>query len=48
MQETLNVLTRKLGPPMAREDAQAALDDVLVPTWRSQPSPALYARPFRV
>lgn len=44
VQETLDVLTRKFKPPMTREDAQAALDDVLAPIWRVQPSPMLYAR----
>lgn len=44
VQETLNVLTRKFKPPMSRADAQAALNDVLAPLWRVQPSPALYAR----
>jgi predicted nucleic acid-binding protein len=48
VQETLNVLTRKFKPPMTREDAQAALDDVLVPLWRVQPSPALHARALEV
>ena len=44
VQETLNVLTRKLKPAMSREDAQRALQNVLAPLWRVQPSPALYAR----
>lgn len=44
VQETLNVLTRKLKPAMSREDARKALDNVLAPLWRVHPSPALYAR----
>ena len=44
VQETLNVLTRKLRPAMSREDARLALQNVLVPLWRVQPSAALYGR----
>ena len=44
VQETLNVLTRKLKPPMSRADAHRALQNVLAPLWRVQPSAALYAR----
>lgn len=44
VQETLNVLTRKLKPAMSREDARKALDNILAPLWRVHPSPALYAR----
>ena len=48
VQETLNVLTRKLKPAMSREDAQRALQNVLAPLWRVQPSAALYARALDV
>ena len=48
VQETLNVLTRKLKPPMTREDALRALQNVLTPLWRVQPSAALYARALGV
>lgn len=44
VQETLNVLTSRLRPPMTRADAQGVLDDVLVPIWRVHPSAGLYAR----
>ncbi len=42
VQETLNVLTRKLKPAMSREDARLALQSVLAPLCRVQPSLALY------
>ena len=48
VQETLNVLTRKLKPAMSREDAGLALRNVLAPLWRVQPSAALYARALDV
>lgn len=41
VQETLNVLTRKLGA--STDDARRFLDAVLAPLWRVGPSPALYA-----
>ena len=44
VQETLNVLTRKLKPAMGREDARLALQNILAPLWRIQPSAALYSR----
>lgn len=44
VQETLNVLTRKLVPRLSAADARDTLTDVLAPLWRVQPSPALYAR----
>jgi predicted nucleic acid-binding protein len=43
VQETLNVLTRRLDPPLSAADARAALDDVLAPLWRIGPSRELYA-----
>src|SRR5918998_560995 len=42
VQETLNVLTRKLPMPMTAEGAKDFLRQVLVPLWRVSPSPALY------
>jgi predicted nucleic acid-binding protein len=44
VQETLNVVTRKLPSPMTAEDAQRFLEQVLVPLWQIMPSPALYRR----
>jgi predicted nucleic acid-binding protein len=44
VQETLNVLTRKLPTPMTAEGAKDFLQQVLVPMWRVSPSPALYDR----
>ena len=42
VQETLNVVTRKLGARPA--SARLLLDDVLAPLWRVNPSRSLYAR----
>lgn len=44
VQETLNVLTRKLPTPMTVEGAKDFLQQVLVPLWRVSPSRALYDR----
>jgi predicted nucleic acid-binding protein len=44
VQETLNVLTRKLATPMTAEGARSFMDEVLAPLWRVSPSPALYHR----
>jgi predicted nucleic acid-binding protein len=44
VQETLNVLTRKLKRPLQPDDARRFLDQVLVPLWRVMPSAALYQR----
>ena len=46
VQETLNVVTRKLGARPA--SARLLLDDVLVPLWRVNPSRSLYARGLRL
>lgn len=43
VQETLNVLTRKLKVLARAEDAEDFMQHTLVPLWRVQPSPALYA-----
>src|SRR5918992_4011456 len=40
VQETLNVLTRKLPMPMTAEGAKDFLRQVLVPLWRGSPAPA--------
>ena len=42
VQETLNVVTRKLGA--TREEASRLLDEVLTPLWQVNPTPALYRR----
>lgn len=46
VQETLNVVTRKLGARPA--SARLLLDDVLAPLWRVNPSRSLYARGLRL
>ena len=48
IQETLNVLTRKLSVPMTPEAAKSFMEDVLVPLWRVSPSSALYHRALDV
>jgi predicted nucleic acid-binding protein len=48
VQETLNVMTRKLPSPMSNIDAQRFLDRILVPLWQIMPSPALYSRGLSV
>jgi hypothetical protein len=46
IQETLNVITRKLETPATPEDARRFMDQVLVPLWRIMPSQgALSPRP---
>ena len=42
VQETLNVLTRKLPTPMTAEGAKRFMERVLAPLWRVSPSLALY------
>lgn len=42
VQETLNVLLRKLSPPMSAIDAAIYMQSTLEPLWRVQPSAALY------
>lgn len=44
VQETLNVITRKLLTPVTPEDAKLFLDIVLVPLWKVNPDAALYRR----
>jgi predicted nucleic acid-binding protein len=48
VQETLNVLTRKLATPMTTEGARSFMQEVLAPLWRISPSPALYHRALDV
>lgn len=42
IQETLNVVTRKLPSPMSTENARRFLEQMLIPLWQTMPSPALY------
>lgn len=42
VQETLNVITRKLAVPVTHEDARDFLDRLLVPLWKINPNRALY------
>jgi predicted nucleic acid-binding protein len=44
VQETLNVVTRKLPSPMTAENAQRFLVQVLAPLWQIMPNIALYSR----
>lgn len=44
VQETLNVITRKLSVPATPFGAQEFLDKILSPLWRIGPSPPLYRR----
>jgi predicted nucleic acid-binding protein len=48
VQETLNVVTRKLPTPMTVEGAKSFMDRVLAPLWRVSPSSALYQRALDV
>lgn len=48
VQETLNVVTRKVAAPMAAEGAKRFMEEVLTPLWRVSPSPALYNRALDV
>jgi predicted nucleic acid-binding protein len=48
VQETLNVITRKLPIPMAEPDVQDVLNNILLPLMRVMPSAALYADALRV
>ncbi|MDX1604686.1 MAG: PIN domain-containing protein [Candidatus Competibacterales bacterium] len=42
VQETLNVLTRKLPVPLEADDARLFLERILVPLWRIGPSEQFY------
>ncbi|MGI8911954.1 MAG: PIN domain-containing protein [Rubrobacteraceae bacterium] len=48
VQETLNVVTRKVAAPMTAEGAKSFMEEVLAPLWRVSPSPALYNRALDV
>jgi predicted nucleic acid-binding protein len=48
VQETLNVITRKLATPVTPEDARRFLDQVLAPLWDVMPSLALYQRAIAI
>ena len=44
VQETLNVITRKVQVPTNPDDARRFLGEVLIPLWRIMPTHALYER----
>jgi predicted nucleic acid-binding protein len=44
IQETLNVITRKLVVPVTHHDASEFLDKILQPMWKINPSRAFYNR----
>ena len=44
VQEALNIVTRKLVPPLPPEAAQRFMEHSLLPLWRVMPSAALYAK----
>lgn len=44
VQETLNVITRKVQVPTNPDDARRFLSEVLIPLWRVMPTQALYER----
>lgn len=44
VQETLNVVTRKLPSPMSAENARRFPEQILTPLWQIMPSLALYRR----
>lgn len=48
VQETLNVITRKLAKPASPGDARRFLDEILLPLWRVMPSEAIYRRSLDV
>jgi predicted nucleic acid-binding protein len=48
VQETLNVLTRKLPVPIAELDVQDVLNNMLIPLMRVMPSAALYTDALRI
>ncbi len=48
VQETLNVLTRKLVVPITLEDGRRFLDQVLLPLWSVMPSQGLYQRGLEI
>ena len=48
VQETLNVVTRKLAKPLAPEAAARFMQHSLLPLWRVMPSAALYAKALQL
>jgi predicted nucleic acid-binding protein len=44
VQETLNVLTRKLARPLTPADAEVFMQLILMPLWTVMPSAALYSK----
>lgn len=44
VQETINVITRKIPVPVTYQDALLFLDTMLLPLWKIHPSRALYRR----
>jgi predicted nucleic acid-binding protein len=48
VQESLNVLTRKIKVPLKPDDAESFLRQVLQPLWHVQPSAALYTRALKL
>lgn len=44
IQETLNIITRKLKKPATAQQARRFLDSVLVPLWHVMPNQSLYQR----
>ncbi len=48
VQETLNVITRKLTPPVTPQDARDFFTTTLEPLWTVMPSSDLYARALDV
>ena len=47
-QETLNVITRKLDPPVTADHARRFLNAVLLPLWSVAPSAELYRRGLEI
>ena len=48
VQETLNVITRKLKVPVRLEEAHQFLDQILVPLWKINPNRVLYQRGLEI
>lgn len=48
VQETLNVITRKLPVPAKHEDAAQFLRDLLLPLWRINPTPRMFERGLEI
>jgi len=48
IQETLNVVTRKIAFPITHAQAERFLDDVMTRFWSEMPSPGLYRNTLRL